>query len=62
MLYTGSLALKQIQRFILAQRPYVLYWLKGPVLYTGSEALCFILAQRPSALYWLKGPGTQEDS
>ena len=42
---------ENIQPFILAQRPCVLYWLKGPEFYTGSTALqlihCFILAQRP---------------
>lgn len=47
MLYSGLPALKQIQR---------LYWLKGPMLYTGSKALYFIVDQRPRALYWLKGP------
>ena len=41
---------------ILAQSPYALYWLKGPVFYRGSKASCFILAQGPCVLYWLEGP------
>ena len=45
--YTGSRTLKIFNS---------LYWLNGPVFYTGSEAVGFILAQRPKVLYWLNGP------